>query len=272
MSQLTREYYRHYAGLKDSYEIEPIYEQHRELFTGGAVEWLRDLAGAPAREEDRRRLTMLVDFALQGYVGEATKSVESELARREAELSIEVDGQRLGFRESSVVQANEPDAARRAAIESARVRALDEHLGSLHREQTDRQHQCAADLGWGSYREMCEQSKLIDLDGLHDQTESFLRATETPYPKLLDPELRRTLGLGFSELGHSDLPRFFRAADKDAQFPADRLLPSFLQTMRGLGIDVQGQPGVVLDVESRPKNPRGPSARRCARPGRCTSS
>jgi hypothetical protein len=254
VSQLTGEYYRHYAGLKDSYEIEPIYEQHRQLFTSGAVEWLRDLAAsAPASEDDRRRLTMLLDFAVQGYVGEATKSVESELARREAGLSIEVDGQRLGFRESSVVQANEADAARRAAIEHARVRALDEHLGSLYREQTDRQHHCAAELGWDSYREMCEQSKLLDLDGLRTQTESFIRATESPYPKVLEPELRRTLGLGFSELARSDLPRFFRAADKDALFPADRLLPSFVRTMQGLGIDVQSQPGVVLDVEARPK-------------------
>jgi hypothetical protein len=253
VSQLEGEYYRHYAGLKDAYEIEPIYEQHTELFTSEAVEWLRDLADRAVADDDRRRLTMLVDFAVQGYIGEATKSVESELARREAELSIEVDGERLGFRESSVVQANEPDAARRAAIEDARVRALDEHLGSLYREQTDRQHHCAAELGWGSYREMCEQSKLLDLDGLHTQTESFIRATETPYPEVLEPELRSTLGLGFSELARSDLPRFFRAANMDALFPADQLLPSFVRTMHGLGIDVNSQPGVVLDVESRPK-------------------
>jgi hypothetical protein len=254
VSELTGEYYRHYAGLKDSYEIEPIYEEHRELFTRHAVESLREVrAAAPAGSEEIRRLTMLVDFAVEGYIGQATKSVEAELAGREAELSIEVDQQRLGFRESSVVQANEPDAARRAAIEHARVRALDEHLGSLYREQTDRQHHCAAELGWGSYREMCEQTKLLELDGLRAQTQSFVRATEVPYPEVLDPELRRTLGLGFSELERSDLPRFFRAADKDALFPAAELLPSFVRTMEGLGIDVQSQPGVVLDVESRPK-------------------
>jgi hypothetical protein len=38
---LTAEYYRHYAGLKESYEIEPIYERHRELFGAGAVDDLR---------------------------------------------------------------------------------------------------------------------------------------------------------------------------------------------------------------------------------------
>ncbi len=58
--ELMREYYRHHAGLQDSFEIESIY----------------------ARHADR--------------------------------LTIEVGGERIGFREAPVVQANEADAARRA--------------------------------------------------------------------------------------------------------------------------------------------------------------
>src|SRR5439155_15872223 len=36
-------------------------------------------------------------------------------------------------------------------------------------------------------------------------------------------------------------------------FPAERLVPSLLETCAGLGIDVESQPGVRLDTESRPK-------------------
>ena len=254
LTELTREYYRHYAGLKDAFEIEPIYERHWSLFTLDAVESLRERAGAaPAGSEELRRLTMLIDFAVQGYIGEATKSVEAELARREADLSFKLDGQRIGFRESSVVQANEPDGARRAAIEDGRLKLTDEHLGSLHRELMERSHGGAVDLGWASYREMCEECKLIDLDLLRTQTDAFQRASDERYAELLEPELRRTLGLGFADLSRSDLPRFFRAADKDALFPEEKLLPSFVETMRGLGIDVRGQSGVILDVDPRPK-------------------
>jgi len=45
VSELTAEYYRHYAGLKDSYEIESIYARHAELFTTARamlVDGLRD--------------------------------------------------------------------------------------------------------------------------------------------------------------------------------------------------------------------------------------
>ena len=49
ITELMREYYRHYAGLKDSFEIEPIYARHAGLFTRDAVQALRELdaGGSP---------------------------------------------------------------------------------------------------------------------------------------------------------------------------------------------------------------------------------
>ena len=59
------------------------------------------------------------------------------------------------------------------------------------------------------------------------------------------------------ELRRSDLPRFFRAADLDSAFPADRLVASFAETLDGLGIDLSGQANVHLDAEPRrTKSPR----------------
>ena len=74
---------------------------------------------------------------------------------------------------------------------------------------------------------------------------------------MLEPEVRRTLGIELAELRRSDLPRFFRAPEEDGQFPADLLVPSFMETMLGLGIDVADQAAVHLDLDSRPnKTPR----------------
>jgi hypothetical protein len=254
LSELTTEYYRHYAGLQDAYEIEPIYARHVDLFTSEAVGSLQDLRGAAAAgTEEHRRLQMLVDFAVEGYIGEQTKAVESELARREAELVLELNGESVGFRESSVVQANEPDPERRAEIEEARLEASERELGPLYVEFTELQHAAAGTLGWPCYLEMCRDCKGVDYAALARQTAAFSTATRDSYPAVLEPELRRTLGLALGELRRSDLPRFFRAADQDTRFGEDDLLPSFVATMHGLGIDVEAQPGVVLDVEPRPK-------------------
>ena len=119
-TELMREYYQHYAGLKDTFEIEPIYAAASELFTRDAVQALRELDDGTTGDGDaRRQARMLLDFAVEGYIGEATKAVEEELARTEAGLTIEVGDERLGFREAPVAQANEPDAGRRNEIERA---------------------------------------------------------------------------------------------------------------------------------------------------------
>ena len=257
-TELMREYYRHYAGLQDSFEIEPIYARHAGLFTRDAVQALRELdARASGDGDEHRRARMLLDFAVEGYVGEATKAVEEELARTEAALTIEVGDEQLGFREAPVVQANEADAGRRAEIERALLAATDEQLARYHRELIERQHACAVELGWASYVDMCEHCKGIDLRALSEQTAAFAAASASSYPRMLEPELRRTLGIGMDELRRADLPRFFRASEQDPHFPAARLTESFVETMRGLGIDVSRQDGVTFDIGSRPnKSPR----------------
>ena len=76
-TELMREYYQHYAGLKETFEIEPIYARAAELFTRDAVQALRELDDRASRAGDeRRQARMLLDFAVEGYVGEATKAVE----------------------------------------------------------------------------------------------------------------------------------------------------------------------------------------------------
>jgi hypothetical protein len=253
LAELTGEYYRHYAGLQEEYAIEPIYARHAELFARPAVESLRErAAGAPAGSDEHRRLTMLVDFAVEGYVGEASKRTEAELARREATTTLELDDREIGYRESSAVQANEPDAARREAIERARLEALAGELGALHREVIELQHASARELGWGSYRAMCAECKLLDLDALHAQCAAFDTVTAPRYGDVLAPELERTLGFGLDRFRRSDIPRFFRAPGEDDAFPAGGVVGSFERTMRGLGVEVGEQPGVVFDVEPRP--------------------
>jgi oligoendopeptidase F len=146
---------------------------------------------------------------------------------------------------------------RREAIELARLQATEEHLNPLYREANERRQAVSRTLGYANYRELCAVTKALDLAGLHRQTEAFRRATDADYPRLLDPELRRAIGIGIDELRRSDLPRFFRAPGEDGQFPAGALIRSFIDTMSGLGIDVRGQAGVVLDAEPRPnKSPR----------------
>jgi hypothetical protein len=242
VSALDLEYYRHFAGLKDDYEIEPIYARHASLFTRETVEALRQNG---SRE--------LLRFAAQGYVEQAVKELAAELANLEASLEIEVDGQKYPFREAAITQANEPDPGRRRALEDARNEVTVERLNPLLREMLDHSRELVRELGWPSVRAMTEDLMGIDLGALGQQTEAFLAATESSYEQEVEPALRAQLDLGFDDLGRADLPAFFRAPSLDAHFPADRLLATLEATLAGLGLDDGTSGEVILDADARPK-------------------
>jgi hypothetical protein len=250
----TREYYRHFAGLQDELGIEAVYARHEGLFTRAAVDELRSaVADEPSGGDDARRRRYLLDFAVEGLLGHATRTQEAELAKREAELSLEIGGERIGFRESAVEQANEPDADRRQRIEVARLAAIEERLNPLYGEALEVQHRLARELGWASYREMCAECKGIDLAALARGTAAFSAATEIAYPGVVDEPLRRAVGVGLNGARRADLPRFFRCVEADERFPAASLVPALRDTLAGLGIDLDRQANVLLDVERRPK-------------------
>jgi hypothetical protein len=246
VSSLDREYYLHFSGQRDEFEIEAIYDAHEDLFTREAVEWLREHGTRP-----------LFEFAVHGLIGRETRGGQAELARREAELEIEVDGESMPFRSAVAVQTNEPDPERRHAIDEARNAATDEALNPLLRELFERSHAVTEELGWRSTLEMCEELSGIDLRELGRQTSKFLEESAHLYRPAVEPELQEQLGLGFDRLRRADLPAFFRAPSLDAFFPAERLLPSLSETLAPLGIDLESQESVHLDTEARPrKSPR----------------
>jgi hypothetical protein len=242
LSDLDREYYLHFSGRKDDFEIEAIYARHAGLFSRGAVDALRD---AGNRE--------LLRFAAEGHVEQAVKEQSAELARLEAALEVEVDGRSYPLREAAVVQANEREPERRRALEEARNEVVATRLQPLLREAFERSRATVRELGWPSVRAMTEELSGIDLAALGTQTDAFLAATESSYEAIVEPRLREELGVGFDALERADLPAFFRSPSLDELFPADRLLPTFDATVTGLGLDA-GSPGnVILDAEPRPK-------------------
>jgi hypothetical protein len=260
VSEMDREYYLHFAGHKEQFEIEEIYERHEELFERDVVLRLQErLAGENGKQsgDERRRTRYLLELAVGGLLGRESKHEEAELAEREAALELEVNGERLPYRQSAVTQANEPDPDRRAAIERARLDSLERELNPLHLRALERSHELARELGWPSYRAMYEELKQIDLAALAGQTRAFLDRTAPGYEQALEPHLRAQVGLGFGELRRSDLPYFFRARGFDDLFPTERLVDSLERTLAGLGIELHSQTNVRLDTEQRPlKSPR----------------
>ena len=159
--EIHRDYYLQGAGHKPDLEVEAIYARHEGLFSREAVERIGETR-ASAAGEDERRLRYLHHFALDGHLGARTRSLEARLAELEASLEVDVGGETIPYRMAPVIQANEPDAERRAQIEAARNATLAEHLNPLHREGLEISHAACTGLGWPSYLDAYSDVRALD--------------------------------------------------------------------------------------------------------------
>ncbi len=266
LEEIGREYYLQGAGHKPDLAVEPIYERHAGLFEREAVDRVgearRRCEGVPQRDpsdgnDEETRLRYLHQFALDGHLGAITRDLEARTADLEASLEVEVEGETIPYRMAPVVQANEPDADRRAQIEEMRNAVLVDQLNPLHLEGLERSHAACAELGWPSYLDAYSDVRALDLRELAGRLDRFASVTEDGYARTVDPELERTVGRRLGELRRPDLVRFFRASHLDSLFPAERMVPALRGTLAGLGIDMDAQSNVKLDTEMRPtKSPR----------------
>ena len=104
IAALDEEYYLHFAGLKEDFQLTPIYQRYADLATLDACRSLGE-----ATELGDRGAIELWRFACEGYMGDLTRSDAEELARLEATLTVDVDGEEIGFRLLRPSLANEPD-------------------------------------------------------------------------------------------------------------------------------------------------------------------
>jgi hypothetical protein len=166
-----------------------------------------------------RKNLELFRFGCEGYLGELTREHAETIAETETKLEIQHDGEPVGYRMLPPTIANTADRATRARLEAARNDLTEE--------------------------------------GLAAQCRALLDSTERLYEDSMDRVLRERVGVGLAEAERWDVRRFFRGTGWDEAFPADRMLPALRGTLAGLGIDLDAQDNVHLDLEERPnKSPR----------------
>ena len=244
VAELNEEFYLHYAGLKATLDIEPIYERHEELTR---LDTAQRLAGAP---------TELWRFACEGFLGNLTREHQARAAAVEASLETTIDGEKIPYRMLRVAIANEPDRDRRRRLETERVRLLDEHLNPVYLEAHAIDRDAVLQLGSPNSYELYKRFD-FRLDELQAECRELLDETESLWETQGDRLFRARLGVGLTEAGPWDVPRLFRAPELDQIYPNDAMVPALEATLDGLGVDLRSQSNIHLDVDVRPnKSPR----------------
>jgi hypothetical protein len=252
IAELDEEYYRHFAGLKDSFDLTPIYERHRNLTERQIVQSIGLSVNGGARFRELWR------FACEGYLGELTRGHAEKLAELEAELQVTVDGEDIPFRMVRPALANEPDRAKRQKLDELANELLDERMNPIYLDAAEIVQRSVRELGFDNYLELYRKILPASaLDELAAQCRAVLDSTEQLWEDAADRLFRTRVGVGLADAARWDVPRLFRAPEWDELFPKDRMLPALEGTLSDLGIDLASQENVTLDLEERPnKSPR----------------
>ncbi len=250
IATLDQEFYDHYAGLKESFDLAPIYEEFADLTT------LEQAQAIGASVDGDHRVRELWRFACEGYLGNLTKSQEEQIGELEAKLEVKVDGETIGFRDLRPRIANEPDRAKRERLELARNETTDEHLTPIYLESATLAQEGVRSLGADNNLDLYRRFGL-ELDQLAAQCRTLLADTEELFETAADEVFRKAAGVGLAEAERWDVSRVLRATAWDSGFPAEKMLPALEGTLSGLGIDLGSQGNVHLDLEDRKlKSPR----------------
>ncbi|MFL5916650.1 MAG: hypothetical protein ACJ752_13605 [Gaiellaceae bacterium] len=249
-AELGEETYLHFAGLKETYDLAPIYERHERLTELGTALAL----GASVDGDHRRR--ELWKFSCEGYLGNFVSEEAERIAELEATLTASVDGDEIPFRMLKPRLGNEENRDVRARVEAARNELTEEHLNALELQAARIVQRETRRLGAANYADLY-RSFGFPLDDLAEQCRHLLAETEDLWEEAGDRFFRSRVGIGLGEIARWDLGRAWRGADWDAAFPAEAMAPALEVTLAELGVDLYGQKNIELDLEERPnKDPR----------------
>ena len=250
IAELEREGFEHFAGLKPELELEAIYERFGDLTS------LEQALAIGAQADGGGRLRELWRFACEGYLGALTRSEDEQIARLEAGLEVNLDGECIPYRMLGPEIANCDDRGRRERLDRARAELVARELNPVMLELRRRLRAAVRELGSESAVELYRRFD-FPLDELAGQCRAFLAETEQLYERALARLLELRLGLRLDQAERWDTPRLLRASHWDAAFPAEQMLSALKTTLAGLGIDLGSQKNVEIDIEPRPsKSPR----------------
>src|SRR5215471_16802275 len=224
VAELDEESYLHFAGLKETLDLAPIYERHERLTQ------LDTALGLGASVDGDRRRRELWKFACGGYLGNFVSEEAERVAELEATLTATVDGEEIPFRMLRPRLMNAADRGVRERVEAARNELTDEHLNTLELQAAQIVQRETRRLGADNYADLYRGFG-FQLDELAEQCRRLLTDTEALWEEVGDRFFRSRVGIGLGELERWDVGRAWRGAAWDKEFSRDRMLPALEGTL-----------------------------------------
>ncbi len=253
--ELTTEMRLARVGLKERQELAPIIARYGDLFTEEqrrAVEAECENATGERRDE----LMRLYHALLEGAVEMRVAPYRDELVSSLATASAAVDGDSYPFHALVPAISRSADAARRERLLDGMVSVIAPR-NALYDGLFAATEAALADLGYARYLDYVVALKGVDYARFAAVIAETLAATRPLYDAHVVPWVQSELGqpLDGSSCAHT---YWLRRNPVPAElFPPGRMVGALRDTLRAMGIDLDGQTNIHIDAEDRPtKNPR----------------
>ncbi len=237
-AELGRESYRTGAGLEVESHYAEIFDRYPDLTAEAALEAAR---GHPA----------LLEWVVDNAVARAVAPLDDRLHAWEAQAVLTLPGgESLPYQRAAIAIANEPDRARRLAIDAAR-RALLAAPAALRRERLETERALLAKQGLGDVVAARAALSGMDLAALGEACGRFLAATEDLHRDVLREALERELGVALADADRVDGAVLFRNREFDEYFPAAELVLVARRQLAAMGLDAEAGGRIRYDTADR---------------------
>lgn len=247
--EVSVEYYNAGAGLSDEFHIKDIFEKYADLSDRAAYDGIfsEKPNGTPERELNYLRAYVTMLFS-ENEMKELSEEIENE------ELGAQVDfgGEKIAFRTLPVKIANAEDRKGRLGLGNAYAKELD-RVNGKRRELVEKRISLAQSLGYRNYTDMIVKLNSFKIAEMKPQLVKLQEDSEEPYRRSLEKWADKAIGVPFGELDRTDGSYLFRGKEFDHLFPKERLVDALKRTLLGMGLNLDEQKNVMLDIEEREK-------------------
>lgn len=248
--EVALEYFTAFTGQKDELKVVGIMERYPELYSKETLD--RVSKSAVEGNSSGRQGRFMLEIFTGNYLTDQLKEMSQNLVNDEGALMVEVDNEEIPYRALPIQLGNEADYDKRGRLDTAYLSAMDS-LNSQRKQISQQQLGLVESLGYRNTIDLATRVSNLRVYELRDLMLGFLDSTENIYEDKLAQNTKEHLGIGRSALRHADLGFLLRGKAYDSLFPQDQLVPALGKTLVGLGIDLDSQTNVTLDLETRPK-------------------
>jgi len=249
LSALERARYLERSGRRPVLPLTTIYERYPEVTSLDAYEQLLDVEADPKVVEPLQRLV------LKSRVDAAIAHLDERRALAERQSLVEWEGDGIPVRLARQTLSTEPERGQRHELDS-RIREASEPLRHLALERLQAYRAALEPLAeYDLPTDDAGYSRLISDVAVEDVSalaEFVLDETRDLYADALRDQLVHH-HLDDADVWEADVDWILRGEEYDRVYPGQRLMPSAVRALGDLGIRLQDQTAIRLDLERLPE-------------------